>query len=255
MFPSTKRFLCTSARAFERISGARAPPAALVCRSAPVVPAVAATAACMQGHFQPRAFCTASNSDVHPVAFESKGIEYRQLGHEFDPELLFEFNKTHGSTPLNFIPDGPVRKHFEGLSDGSTVVWAAFDSSVESKRDGLVGFITAGRGGGYWLQTAGDGDESNGNKDNTWFINEFVVQPNHRGKRIGVNLTTLSVDPDHGIWNVDPASDEMYTTVHVGNVPSRTAFVKGGYHEVLTYADAMRDRDTTVLKCARPARS
>jgi anhydro-N-acetylmuramic acid kinase len=42
----------------------------------------------------------------------------------------------------------------------------------------------------------------------------------------------------------------MNTTVHVDNVTSRTAFVKGGYTEVITYQDAQRDRNTTVLKFA-----
>lgn len=45
---------------------------------------------------------------------------------------------------------------------------------------------------------------------------------------------------------------EMYTTVHSDNVASRTAFIKGGYHEVITYNDEMRERATTVLKAPRP---
>ena len=41
-----------------------------------------------------------------------------------------------------------------------------------------------------------------------------------RGKRIGVNLTALSVDTEHGIFGIDDGVDEMYTTVHVENVAS-----------------------------------
>jgi hypothetical protein len=63
-----------------------------------------------------------------------------------------------------------------------------------------------------------------------------------------VNLTSLSIHPTLGIFGVRPAVKEMYTTVHVDNVTSRTAFIKGGYHEVITYADSHRSRNTTVLK-------
>ena len=128
-----------------------------------------------------------------------------------------------------------MRAHLSKLATGETVVWGAFDG------DELVGMITGELGGGYWLQTAAGPDA-------TCFINEFVVNPSHRGKRIGVNLTSLSVHPTLGIFGIHPQVKEMYTTVHVDNVTSRTAFVKGGYHEVLTYADAQRSRNTTVLK-------
>lgn len=87
-----------------------------------------------------------------------------------------------------------------------------------------------------------------GSDDSVCFINEFVVSPNYRGKRIGVNLTSISVDPHLGIFGVNPNVKEMYTTVHVDNIASRTAFIKGGYSEVITYADSLRDRNTTVLK-------
>jgi len=164
-----------------------------------------------------------------------KGISYRQLESTYDPSALYDFNAKHGSTPLNFIPEGPVREHFSKLATGETTVWGAFDG------DELVGMITGEVGGGYWLQT-GAGEDA------TCFINEFVVDPSYRGKRIGVNLTSLSIHPTMGIFGINPKVKEMYTTVHVDNVTSRTAFVKGGYHEVITYADKARDRNTTVLK-------
>lgn len=170
------------------------------------------------------------------------GILYRMVERGYDPEALFAFNKEHGTSPLNFIPDEPVRAHFGRLKSGETTAWGAFDESTGE----LVGIITGEVGGGYWLQT-GDG------KGSTCFINEFVVKASHRGRRIGVNLTSMSVDSKAGIWAVNPAVKEMYTTVHVDNVTSRTAFIKGGYHEVMTYADALRSRDTTVLKFASNA--
>eukprot|EP00519_Triparma_laevis_P013394 CAMPEP_0182490054 /NCGR_PEP_ID=MMETSP1321-20130603/34_1 /TAXON_ID=91990 /ORGANISM="Bolidomonas sp., Strain RCC1657" /LENGTH=1079 /DNA_ID=CAMNT_0024692183 /DNA_START=288 /DNA_END=3527 /DNA_ORIENTATION=+ len=187
-----------------------------------------------------RSFSTSAAKPVNTgVTWSRNGISYRQLESSFDPDVLFEFNKKHGSTPHNFIPDEPVKKHFSKLATGETTVWGAFSESDE-----LVGFISGETGGGYWLET-GDGSAS------TCFINEFVVSPEHRGKRIGVNLTSMSVDPKAGIFAVDENIKEMYTTVHVGNVTSRTAFVKGGYREVMTYADAMRERDTTVLKFSK----
>jgi anhydro-N-acetylmuramic acid kinase len=167
------------------------------------------------------------------------GIEYKQLDRDFDPAVLFDFNKKHGTSPLNFIPDEPVKAHFAKVKTGETTVWGAFDVATGS----MAGFITGEVGGGYWLQT-GTGEKS------TCFINEFVVSPEYRGKRIGVNLTSISVDPKLGIFGVNPSVKEMYTTVHVDNVTSRTAFVKGGYSEIITYLDAQRDRSTTVLKFA-----
>jgi hypothetical protein len=35
---------------------------------------------------------------------DRSGISYALLPPDYDPEVLFEFNKKHGSTPLNFIP-------------------------------------------------------------------------------------------------------------------------------------------------------
>jgi len=234
-----------------------------------------------------------------------KGIDYRLLERSFDPEVLFKFNKEFGelrsfgnpctlrlirffsgSTPHNFIPDGPVKEHLGKVKSGETLVktvppfcisyefliflvyfprtiqvWAAFEGNT------LVGFITGEAGGGYWSET-GPG------KDATWFIHEFVVNPNYRGKSIGSNLTKLSIDSKEvssslsrvsffsslkmpfcvpqGIFGIDPTCREMYTTVHSGNIGSRTAFIKGGYHEVITYEDDMRKRATTVLKAPRP---
>lgn len=165
------------------------------------------------------------------------GIHYRQLEKDFDPNFLYDFNTKHGSTPHNFIPEAPVREHLSKLSTGETVVWGAFDGND------LVGMITGELGGGYWLQTGGG-------EDSTCFINEFVVDPAYRGRRIGVTLTSLSVHPTLGIFGINPKVAEMYTTVHVDNVTSRTAFIKGGYQEVLTYTDQHRSRNTTVLKYA-----
>jgi anhydro-N-acetylmuramic acid kinase len=179
-------------------------------------------------------------SSSSAASFVDRGITYRQIEKSFDSDVLYQFNKEHGSTPHNFIPDGPVREHLSKVATGETVVWGAFSESEE-----LVGFITGEKGGGYWLQTAHG-------EDSTCFINEFVVDPKRRGLGIGANLTKLSVDMSAGIFGIDSAVKEMYTTVHVDNVASRAAFIKGGYEEVITYADKARDRDTTVLKFAGP---
>ena len=109
------------------------------------------------------------------------------------------------SQPLNFIPEEPVRAHLAKLATGETVVWGAF------QQDELVGFITGEVGGGYWLQTgAGEGA--------TCFINEFVVKPGFRGKRIGVNLTSLSVHPSLGIFGINPEAAAS-TTNPVWHIP------------------------------------
>ena len=166
------------------------------------------------------------------------GIQYSLLPRDHSVDELFDFNKTYGTSPLNFIPDEPVREHLGKVATGETLVWGAFFE------DELVGIITAERGSGYWVQTGPGAERS-------CFIHEFVVKPDMRGKRIGVNLTAISVDPELGIFGIDSEIDEMYTTVHVDNVASRTAFEKGGYSEVVTYDDTLRDRATTVLKCPR----
>lgn len=116
------------------------------------------------------------------------------------------------------------------------MVWGAFVGAE------LVGFITGEYGGGYWSET-GPG------KDAVMFINEFVVNPEQRGKNIGKYLTKISVDSRLGIFGIDPKVKEMYTTFHIDNMGSRTAFIKGGaYREVMTYDDALRERKTTVAK-------
>ena len=102
------------------------------------------------------------------------GIEYRALDRDHDVDQLFEFNKTYGSTPLNFIPDEPVKEHLAKVATGETVVWGAFQDGE------MVGMITGERGGGYW-------EETGAGKENCFFIHEFVVKPDCRGKRIGTS--------------------------------------------------------------------
>lgn len=173
---------------------------------------------------------------ANPGKWEIKGIEYREIEWTYDSEKLFQFNKKHGSTPHNFIPDGPVREHFSKISTGLTTVWGAFHNGE------LVGLISAEDGGGYWLAT-GPGENA------VSFIHEFVVNPELRGKSIGKNLTKITVDSKLGIFGIKPHIKEMYTTFHVDNIGSRTAFIKGGgYQEVLSYRDEARDRSTTVAK-------
>lgn len=166
-------------------------------------------------------------------------IVYKLLDQTHCPEKLFRFNKEYGTSKLNFIPDIPVRKHFNKVATGETLVWGAF-------LDGdMVGMISGEYGSDYWTQTKSGSDR-------TFFIHEFVVMPELRGRRIGVNLTALSVDPDIGIFGISPKIDEVFATCAKDNVASRTAFIKGGYDEVLTYVDAARERDTTILKSCRP---
>ena len=183
----------------------------------------------------------ASTTPVESREWKVNGLTYKRVDPTFDSNVLFEFNKAYGSSPLNFIPDEPVKEHFSKLKTGQTIVWAAFD---EAKDNELVGFISGEVGCDYWLETGAG-------KTATCFIHEFVVNPELRGKKIGQHLTQISVDPELGIFGVNDEVKEMYTTVHVENVPSRTAFVRSGYEEVLTYTDHMRDRATTVLKCSR----
>jgi hypothetical protein len=64
-------------------------------------------------------------------------------------------------------------------------------------------------------------------------------------------LTGVSVDPELGITRVlekKVKCREMYTTFHQDNIASRTSFLRGGYEEVVTYQDSLRERNTTVAK-------
>ena len=147
---------------------------------------------------------------------------------------IFKFNVEKGSSPHNFGNGEPcVREHIGKIETGETIIWGAIC------KDKLIGIITAEKNGGYWL---------NANKSETCFVNEFVVDADYRGKGVGSNLAKMTTDKDAGISAYMPEISEMYTTVHEDNAGSKAAFIKGGYTEVITYADSLRNRNTTVLK-------
>lgn len=54
------------------------------------------------------------------------GVTYGALTSTHSGSDLFTFNKTFGSTALNYIPDGPVQAHFNDIATGKTIVWGAF---------------------------------------------------------------------------------------------------------------------------------
>ena len=169
-----------------------------------------------------------------------KGIRYLLLPRTYNPQEVFDFNVAKGTSPLNFGNGAPsVREHMGRIVNGQTLIWGAFDG------DKLVGMITGECNGGYWNNAVKS-------KGLTCFINEFVVDPDYRGKNIGGNLCKMTIDPVHGVWPQMPNVIAMYTTVHEDNIGSYTAFVKGGYTETITYADALRKRNTTVLHAPKP---
>lgn len=179
------------------------------------------------------------------------GVTYGALTSDHKGETLFAFNKTHGTSPLNYIPDGPVMAHFKGINTGKTIVWGAY--MEQGGKPEMVGLISGDESAGYWLETKKE------EVGTPFFINEFAVNPAARGKGIGKVLTTLSVDKELGITPLLAAGDskcgrapikcrEMYTTFHIDNAASRASFLKGGYREVVTYKDSLRERNTTVAK-------
>jgi len=153
-------------------------------------------------------------------------------------EELYQLSVLHAATPHNFIPDWAA--HRRDLESHNTVIWTVHNQNQ------LVGFITATTGSEYWENT-GHGRHA------TAFIHDFAVDASIRGKGVGTALARLSLDRDRGIWSVHEGVEEIYTTVHADNIASRTAFIKAGYREVMTYKDAKRDRYTTVLKASRLA--
>jgi len=193
------------------------------------------------------------------------GISYCILENNFDFERLLSFNQQHGSSPMNFIPEEPVRDHLSKLASGATKVWAAFISTERDQQEELVGFISAENGSQYWLETTaatataeieeeGNGGATKNDNNVCSFVHEFVVRADFRGRRVGGTLASLTVDPNFGVFSLDPTTREIYTTVHAANLASRSAFLKAGYHEVLTYNDkVVRNRNTTVLKFSKQA--
>lgn len=171
-------------------------------------------------------------------------VMYRQLESTFDAAVLFQFNNTFGNAierRANSDAAVQFREHLAQLATGETIVWGAFSENNAE----LCGFISAELGGGYWLQTKHG-------KDATCFVKQLVVSPEFGGRGIGTNLIRFLA-----VEMFAPGTDvkELFTTVHVDNIASRTAFLKAGYEEAITYTDDARDRDTTVLKYANPSNS
>eukprot|EP01083_Nonionella_stella_P262375 892233_1 len=155
-----------------------------------------------------------------------------------DAGLLFIFNKTHGSTPFNFIPDEPVKKHLAKIKTGETSVWGAFVS------DELIGFVSMEPNSPYYLQQSPK-------QKCAAFIHEFVVDPKFRGHRVGQTLIGLCVNSQSDIFHINPAIQEVYTTAHAQNIPSIKAFIRAGFKEVVTFKDEQRKRNTIILKYIR----
>ena len=180
-----------------------------------------------------------SKTITHPPT----NYDVRRVPPSYSLDVLFTFNKTHGTTPHNHIPDGPVREHLKKIATGKAFAWGAFSQSNSS----LMGFVTLEPGGEYWSEVG----TSRQRHDATGFIHEFVVDPAHRGRGCGTRILAAAVataSRSDGIFDLMARMDTVYTTVHQDNVGSRTAFIKAGFVEVVTYVDAARSRNTTVLK-------
>eukprot|EP01084_Bolivina_argentea_P155326 270681_1 len=163
---------------------------------------------------------------------------FRLVPRDTDAELLFLFNKTHGSTPFNFIPDEPVKKHLAKIKTGETSVWGAFVS------DELIGFVSMESNSPYYLQQS----RKDSPQKCAAFIHEFVVDPKFRGHRVGQTLIGLCVNSQSDIFHINPAIQEVYTTCHAQNTPSIKAFIRAGFKEVITFEDEQRKRNTIILK-------
>ena len=87
--------------------------------SAPATPLRAGAAGAAAAAGASRGFATAIPGADATVT--RSGVDYRRLETTFDPEVLFQFNQEHGSTPHNFIPEGPVREHLGKVATGEGV--------------------------------------------------------------------------------------------------------------------------------------
>lgn len=69
-----------------------------------------------------RVLSTSAGAENLSPTWVRNRITYRRLSTSYDPQILFDFNKTHGTSPHNFIPDESVKAHFAKIFTGETIV-------------------------------------------------------------------------------------------------------------------------------------
>ncbi len=143
-------------------------------------------------------------------------------------DLIFE----HGPNDWNFLPEGPVREHFQGIVEGS--VWALVAEDGEELR-GLVTFQPSDAFGRF---------QRDGRTQHA-YIAEATVHRGEAGRGLGTRLLRAAI--------ADLAArglPDIYIERHEENPGSAGMMRKAGFRELETFADPQRrpngSRRTTV---------
>ncbi|WP_447748108.1 N-acetyltransferase family protein [Pseudomonas nicosulfuronedens] len=150
-------------------------------------------------------------------------------------ELIFE----HGPNDWNFLPEGPVREHFQAIAEGS--VWAL----VAVDGDALRGLVTFHESTAFGRFQSEKGERHG-------YIAEATVHRGEAGRGLGTRLLRAA------IANLAARGlPDIYTERHEENPGSAGMMRKAGFRELETFADPLRrpngSRRTTL--CYLDARS
>lgn len=133
-------------------------------------------------------------------------------------DLIFE----HGPNDWNYLPDGPVREHFQGVAEGE--VWALLAVDGPELR-GLVTFHESDAFARY--QLPGRGRHA--------YIAEATVHRDEAGHGLGTRLLRAAITELAGRGLAD-----IYIERHEENPGSAGMMRKAGFRELRTFDDPQR---------------
>lgn len=143
-------------------------------------------------------------------------------------ELIFE----HGPNDWNFLPEGPVREHFQGIAEGA--IWALVAMDGNELR-GLVTFHESNAFGRF---------QQNGRSRHA-YIAEATVHRGEAGRGLGTRLLRAAIAD-----LVARDLPDIYIERHEENPGSAGMMRKAGFQELETFADPQRrpngSRRTTI---------
>ncbi|MBB4866782.1 ribosomal protein S18 acetylase RimI-like enzyme [Pseudomonas nitritireducens] len=149
-----------------------------------------------------------------------------------DVPAMLELIFVHGPNDWNFLPEGPVREHFQAIADGS--VWAL----VAVDEDELRGLVT-------YHESDAFGRFQRDDQQRHAYIAEATVHRGEAGRGLGTRLLRAAI--------ADLAArglPDIYIERHEENPGSAGMMRKAGFRELETFADPQRrpngSRRTTI---------
>ncbi|MBD9500659.1 GNAT family N-acetyltransferase [Pseudomonas sp. BGr12] len=143
-------------------------------------------------------------------------------------DLIFE----HGPNDWNFLPEGPVREHFQGIAAGT--VWAL----VAVDGDELRGLVT-------FHESAAFGRFQHEGRPRHAYIAEATVHRGEAGRGLGTRLLRAAIAD-----LLARGLPDIYIERHEENPGSAGMMRKAGFDELETFADPQRrpngSRRTTI---------